>query len=273
MLYRVMFIYFKSAIMNKMYIVVSLLLVFSRLEAQNAALSEKWGDNTAYTEPDRKWETGIIQSFRLGLSDKTELRANALIFPVLPNVGLKLGWGSKDGFVFASEHAVSFPTIFLKTVSMKGTGGLISPQYDFPFILAINNSVIVSKPVGVTSLLSLDAGLCFSIRNGSPDYRSTIDLPLLYPRMAHYYQGVSLRAGCSFKGLIANRLFYEESARAFVITRNTNNLFAENAGTIMWAVGRSLRIKAGYCIAWGRYPFGNQFELMPVLDLVFGSRR
>ena len=260
--------------MNSIYVTIFLIAVsLCELPAQNTTVSEKWGDNTAYTEPARKWETGIIQSFRLGLNDKTELRTNALLFPVLPNVGVKLGWGTNDGFVFASEHAVSYPTLFLKTVSMKGTGGLISPQFSFPFILAINNSLIVSKPVGTNSLLSADAGFCFSIRGGTPDYRSSIDLPLFYPRMAHYYQGVSLRAGSSFKGQIVNRLLYEESARLFVITRNSDNLFVENTGTLMWAVGKSLRIKAGYCMTWGRYPFGNEFNLMPTLDLVFGSKR
>jgi hypothetical protein len=259
--------------MNRLYITIFLIMVsLCGLPAQSTALSEKWGDNTAYIKPAHTWETGVLQSFRLGLSDKLELRTNALLLPVLPNVGIKLAWGSNGGFIFASEHAVSYPTLFLQTVAMKGTGGLISPQYSFPFILAINNALIMSKPVGATSLVSADAGVCFSIRNGQPDYRSSIDLPLLYPRMAHYYQGISLRAGSSFKGMIASRLFYEESVRLFVITRSSDNVFAENAGTLMWAVGKSLRIKAGYCVTWGRYPFGNQFNLMPTLDLVFGSK-
>ena len=38
--------------------------------------------------------------------------------------------------------------------------------------------------------------------------------------------------------MIASRLFYEESVRLFVITRSSDNVFAENSGTLMWAVGK-----------------------------------
>jgi hypothetical protein len=260
--------------MNRIYaITCSLFLMLCAVQAQETLLQDKWGDNTSYIMSAGKWESGIFQSFRYGLSDKFELRTNAIILPVLPNVGIKIALGSANDFVFASEHSVSYPTLFLKTVSFKGTGGLISPQYTFPFILSINNVFLVSRPVGSTSLLSADAGFAFSIRGSKPDYQSTIDLPLFYPRMAHYYEGVSLRAGCSFKGLLTRKLFFEESARIYMITRSTDNLFAENSGTIMWAVGRSLRIKAGYILSWGRYPFGNQLQMWPTLDFVFGSRK
>ncbi len=180
----------------------SILLFSSAISAQENQVIEKWSDNTAYTIPVQKWETGVFQSLRYGLTDKLELRTNAIILPVLPNLGIKVVLGSVNDVVFASEHSLSYPSLFLNTMSMKGIGGLISPDFTFPFILAVNNSLIVSKPVGITSMLSFNAELAFAIRGSKPDYQSSIDVVLLYPRMAHYYQGVSLRTGLSLKGQI-----------------------------------------------------------------------
>lgn len=248
------------------------LLTCWMLPAQETTLRGRWNANTAYIIPEGKWESGIVQSFRYGLNKRMELKSNAIIFPIFPNAGLKIRLETRKGFLFASEHSVSYPTLFLNTVSFKGTGGLISPQFHFPFILSISNSLIVTKPIGCASLLSADAGISFSIRNSKPDYQSTIDLPLFYPRMAHYYEGASVRAGLSFKGLISQKLFYEENMRMFCITRNRDNRFAENSGSIMWVASRSIRLKGGYTLSWGKYPFGNHIQMWPTLDIVFGSK-
>jgi hypothetical protein len=255
------------------FLMFSIVLFNCTIRAQENPVIEKWSDNTAFTIPARKWESGIFQSFRYGLTDKLELRTNAIILPVLPNVGIKVALGSSGDFIFSSEHSVSYPSFFLNTMAMKGIGGLISPEFTFPFILAINNSLVVSKTIGTSSLLSANTEVCFAIRGSKPDYQSSIDVVLLYPRMAHYYQGASIRAGVSFKGTIIPRLYYEEAARIFMITRPNDNFFVENSGTVLWAVGKSLRIRAGYILSWGKYPFGNNLQLGPAVDLIFGSKR
>ncbi|MDP4276449.1 MAG: hypothetical protein Q8914_02345 [Bacteroidota bacterium] len=252
---------------------VIIFLLICQVQAQNSLLRGKWSDNTAYTLKKGNWETGIIQPFRYGLTGRTELRTNLLLMPVLPNIGIKTTLYTGNELVVASEHAVSYPTLFLKVVSRKGIGGLISPQYDFPFLLAVNNSLITSKPVSANALLSIDVGLAFTIRGQKPDPQATIDLPFIYPRMAHYYQGVSIRTGLSYKGLLTDRLFYDEQLRLFQITRNSDNVFVENGGSLMWAVCHSLRLKGGYAFSWGKYPFGKHFQLWPTVDIVFGSNR
>ena len=234
---------------------------------------DHWSSNTAFLMPAGKWESGIFQSFRFGLSNKLELRSNALVMPLIPNAGIRIALGSRNGFIFASDHILSSPTIFLKLVSRKGIGGLISPEFDFPFILIINNSFIVSKPMGSSSLLSGYAGFLLAVRSSKPDPQSTIDLPLLYPRMAHFYEGATIRTGISFKGALSKKWFYEEGIQTFIITRSINNFYAENSGNIMWAAGGSLRIKGGYIMSYGQYPFGTHWQLWPSIDLIFGSRK
>jgi hypothetical protein len=177
-----------------------------------------------------------------------------------------------DGFQFASEHEISFPSVFLHIVSFKGTGGLISPEYTFGFISSVTNSLIVSKPVGKSSVVTADAGMAFALRSTKPDYQATIDIPFIYQRMAHWYDGASIRASVSYKGMIIKNLFYEEKFRIFMITRPNENLFIENSGSLMLATKGSLRIKGGYMLSWGRYPFGNHIQMWPAFDFIFGSK-
>jgi hypothetical protein len=222
--------------------------------------------------PAGKWESGLFQPFRLGLTNKAELRSQALLMPVLPNLGIKLTLSEGKRFRWASEHSVSYPTLFLDIVSMKGTGGLISPQFEFPFMIAFSNSLLASLSAGTSTLITAQAGVDFAIRSFKPDYQSSIDIPFVYQRMAFLYEGASLKSGISVKKAITGNLFFEESVRIFLVTRNRDNLFLENSGTLMWSGHRSFRAKAGYIFSWGNYPFGSHMQVWPAVDILFGSK-
>jgi len=259
---------------NKAISICFAILIFaSFVKAQDEPLIKKWSYNTAYVMPAGKWESGIFQPFRIGISQKMEIFTNVLMLPLIPGAGLKISLGTKKDFVLASEHSFSIPSPFLNLVSRKGIGGILSPEYDFSFILSINNSLVASKKISESVLVSANAGFAFALRADKPDIQSTIDLPLFYPRMAHYYEGSSVRLGAALKGRLGNKWFYEEGVKAFIITRSENNLFFENSGTIMWALGKSLRIKGGYVLAYGKYPYEiPKWQMWPTLDVVFGSR-
>ena len=241
--------------------------------SQDEPLLKKWSYNTAYLMAAGKWETGIFQPFRYGINQKLEVYTNVLMLPFIPEAGAKLSWGTRNNFVIASQHSLSTPSPFLNFISRKGIGGLISPQYDFAFILSVNNSVIISRRIAPKVMASAKAGFNFALRGNKPDRQSTIDLPVFYPRMAHYYDGTSIRLGGAVKGSLGTKWFYEESVQAFIITRKENNFFFENTGTIMWAFGKSLRIRGGYILAYGKYPYVTpKWQMWPTLDVVFGSK-
>lgn len=261
----------KSAVMFRQCIMsTGLFLLTSVLCAQEKLIPARWSANTANLISKNGWEIGLFQPFRYGLNEKVEIMGNAVSVFLLPNAGVRISLGTAKGFVFASEHSISYPTLFLNIVSFKGTGGLISPQYDFPFMISVSNSILITKPLGTSTFITGSAGLSFAVRDYKPDYQATIDLPVFYPRMAHYYEGVTLRAGLSVKGAMAPRFWYEENMRMFLVTRESENLFLENSGNIAWAVGKSIHLKGGYILSWGRYPFGNYLQLWPTFDIVFG---
>jgi hypothetical protein len=254
------------------YILLVFLLITTDVLSQENFLPDKWSYNTAYTMPKGKWESGIFQPFRYGISNKIELRANALLVPILPNAGVRFNLGTSGSYHFASEHSLSIPSVFLNIVSFKGTGGLISPQYSFGFIASVINTIIVSKPLGKGSVISADAGIAFAIRGTKPDYQSTIDIPFIYQRMAHWYDGTTIKTEVSFKGTIVKSLYFEECVRLFLVTRPDDNIFFENSGCIMWSAKGSLRIRGGYILSWGKYPFGDHWQMWPTIDFIFGSK-
>jgi len=258
---------------RKSIVCFAIICCFNTVQAQDGPLLKKWSYNTAYLMPAGKWESGIFQPFRYGINPKLEVFTNVLMLPLIPGAGVKIALGTKDDFLITSEHSLSSPTPFLNFISRKGIGGLISPEYSYSFILSVNNAITVSREITPSVIASVSAGFAFALRGDKPDPQSTIDLPLFYPRMAHYYEGTSVRIGAAVKGSISSKWFYEESVKGFIITRSENNLFFENSGTIMWALGRSLRIRGGYVLAYGKYPYVTpKWQLWPTLDLVFGSR-
>ncbi|MDO9255262.1 MAG: hypothetical protein Q7U54_07100 [Bacteroidales bacterium] len=258
---------------RKLIIILSIVFFADMLHAQDEPLLKKWSYNTASLMPARKWESGLFQPFRYGINQKMEIFTNVLMLPFIPEAGAKLSWGTKNDFAIASEHSLSVPTPFLNMISRKGIGGLISPEYDFSFILSVSNSIIVSRKIASSAMITANGGYVFALRGKKPDPQSSIDMPLFYPRMAHYYEGTSIRLGTAVKGSIGSRWFYEEGVKAFLITRSENNFFFENTGTIMWAGGKSLRIRGGYILAYGKYPYLTpKWQMWPTLDLVFGSK-
>jgi len=258
---------------RKLILSISLLCLAGILNAQDEQVLKKWSYNTAHLMPAGKWESGLFQPFRYGINQKLEVYTHALMLPFIPEAGAKLSWGTKNDFILASEHSLSVPTPFLSIMSREDIGGLISPEYDFSFILSVYNGLIVSRQIAPKMLVSAKAGFAFAIRGEKPDPQSTIDLPVFYPRMAHYYDGASIRLGAAVKGSLGEKWFYEEGVQIFIITRPENNFFLENTGTIMWALGKSLRIRGGYILAYGKYPYVTpKWQMWPTLDLVFGSK-
>jgi hypothetical protein len=241
--------------------------------AQSQFVKKYMSYNSAYQMPKKKWESGIRQPFRFGLTEKTEIYSTALALPLIPNAGIKFSWGEKGGFNFATSHSLSIPSPVLNILSRKGTGGFISPEFTFPFILSVSNSVMASKPVCDSALLTLKADFLFAIRGHEIDPQSTIDLPVIYPRMAHYYKGSSVRLSASIKTPVMKKLGVEEGLQVFLITRSENNFFAENTGYLYWKMSKKMLLKAGYNLSYGVYPFGKHWQLWPSLDLLFGSRR
>lgn len=256
--------------MKKIIIFAIITFTVSGVFAQNWAIN--YSNSTASLKPKGKWETGFWQPLRIGITDKLELNTHFWVVALNPELGAKIGWGEKAGWKISSEHDLSMPSVLLNFISREDMGGIISPEYNFKTIVSLYNGAIASKPFWNNAVLTTRAGFAFALRGEKPDPQATIDLPVFYPRMAHYYEGVSLRAGASVLKPIGSRLAVEEKIQLYYLTRSSNNFFAENTGTIMWRMCKRTVLKGGYILNYGTYPFGNHLQMWPVIDLVFGSK-
>lgn len=257
--------------MRKILIFLAGFLFCNSLFPQDPPAKNYWTDGTACNIPKHRWELGLFTSSRFGINDRLELSAHPIMFFLMPQVKLKVGWGEYSGFRLATEHGIFYPTQAMRLVAAKGTGGLISPEFSIPQMFAVSNRFLASWGPFRNALLTAHAGIAFSVKFGPLDPQSTIDLPVIYPRLAVFYNQPEFDIGLDFRGKFIPRFGWLFSLENFILCGTRQNYFMENKGVLVYTSKKeSLRIEAGYKLCFGKYPAGPQWHLLPVIDLVFG---
>jgi hypothetical protein len=260
--------------MKKLILCLVGMLFYCGLFSQDPPAKNYWTGGTACNIPKNRWELALFTASRYGINDKLELSAHPLMFFLMPQVTLKVGWGKYSGFTLATEHGIFYPTLFMQLVSRKGTGGLISPEYTIPQMFAVYNRFLVSYSPFNKALLTAHTGIAFSVKFGPLDPQSTIDLPVIYPRLAVFYNEPEFDAGIDFRGKFIPRFGWLLNFENFFVCGTPQNYFLENKGVLAYTSKKeTLRLEAGYKLCFGKYPYGPQWHLLPVIDLVFGIGR
>jgi len=230
-----------------------------------------WSSGTAFTLPKNRIEMDLFRLSSIGLTDKLELSAHPLMMFLLPQIELKAGWGKFAGATVATEHELTYPTFFLGTVSMKGTGGLISPEYHYPQMIAIYNGFLATWGLFKNADITGKAGVAFSVRSGSLNPYSTIDLPVIYPRLKVFYHNQETDLAFGFRWRFLSLFGWQFSGESFIFPGASNNFFFENRSALdYYSKKQILRIQLGYKLCYGLYPPGPQWHFLPVIDLALG---
>ncbi|MEI7726544.1 MAG: hypothetical protein WCK09_15650 [Bacteroidota bacterium] len=260
--------------MKKLLLCLTGMLMYTTLFSQDTLTKHYWTDGTACNIPKHRWELGLFTTSRYGITDKLELSAHPLMFLIMPQVKIKVGWGEYSGFRLATEHGIFYPTQFMRLVATKGTGGLISPEFTIPQMFAISNRFLVSYKPFKKAILTVHAGIAFAVKFGPLDARTTIDLPIIYPRLAVFYNEPEFDMGIDFRGKFVPRFGWLFNVENFLVCGTAHNYFMENKGVLAYTSKKeTLRIEAGYKLCFGKYPAGPQWHLLPVVDLIFGIGR
>ena len=256
--------------MKKVLLCLAGMILYGTLFSQDSLVKSYWTGGTACNIPAHRVEFGLLTASRYGISNRLELSAHPLMFFLMPQVSLKVNWGGDAGFMLATEHGIFYPTLFMRLVAAKGTGGLISPEFSIPQMAAISNRILVSyRPFG-KALLTAHAGISFALESARPDPASTIDLPVIYPRLAVFYNQPEADAGLDFRGYFIPRFGWLLNGENFFVRGTKRNYFFENKGVLVYTSKReNLRVEAGYKLCFGRYPYGEQWHLLPVVDIGF----
>ncbi|MEI7981023.1 MAG: hypothetical protein WCI71_05190 [Bacteroidota bacterium] len=257
--------------MKKLILCLIGIFIFGSLFSQDSITKNYWTDGTACNIPKHRWELGLFTTSRYGITKNLELSAHPLMFFLMPQVKIKVGWGEYSGFVIATEHGICYPTQFMRLVATKGTGGLISPEFSIPQMFSASNRFLVSYRPFNMSTLTFHTGITFALKSGPLDPQSTIDLPVIYPRLAVFYNQPEFDVGIDFRGKFIPRLGWLFSVENFIVSGTPCNYFMENKGVLAYTSKKeTLRIEVGYKLCFGKYPAGSQWHLLPVVDVIFG---
>jgi hypothetical protein len=227
-----------------------------------------WSAGSAYVLPQKRIEIGLFQPLRYGYSTHIEWSVHPLLFFIMPNFSIKWSHGFSKDFTFATRHSLYYPTLLLRTISREGTGGIISPEFEIPHMLAFNNEILISREIGNGYLITGKTGISLATKFGSLDERTTIDLPMVYNRLLVFYHGYQLRFGVEMQGKIYGKWRLLLDGDYFYIPGVEHNKAFEHKGLILWHISDQTEISLGYKLNYGEYPYGSQWHLLlPIFDI------
>ena len=250
----------------KQYLLI-MLISFGFIYAQN----ENWSAGTAYSLNKGQWETGLFQPLRYGLSDDKDITIHPFFAVIIPNMMVKQTWKKeRNGWTIASRHSAYYPTPLLKSITGSGKFKIVSGQFEFPSLIGLNNEVLATKPIGV-GLFTAKAGLLLGLGGGELNSLSTIDVPLVYPRLAVYYNGWGVRFGADYVQTFTGHWSGFIDGDLFLYPGSSNGLFYESKILLMWTKSSRFRVMFGYKITYGEYPFGSHWQIIPPQLPTFSS--
>jgi len=249
-------------------LLLGLPVLFTPAAGQTGVLGDSlfWFSNTAYTLPVRQGGFALLHNSRYAVSPRVELGFHPLAMFLTPDIEVKWKHTETGRFVWSSFHSVSYPSPLLRTVQVSGAGGFISPEFDIPDVFAFQNGVLVSTMLNDRHVLTGKALFEFALNTSNLDDRSTIDLPIVFPRSAVFYRGYGFVAGAAAEGNLFGRFSYLAASDAYFFPRGHLDFFSENMLCLIWRTGRKFKLLAGGKLTYGEYPFGTQWHLLPVVD-------
>ena len=240
-----------------------------------------WKPGTAHTLPKGRWEIGLFQPARWGQSESRELSFYKLSSLLMPNITIKQRWAKSEALVLSTVHTVLSPTPLLKALQSplgKDVGApnmfaLISPEFEIPSMIIQNNTVVATLPLKRGRELTGKVGLIVSLGGASLATESSIDLPLVYHRLAVLYSGWSFRLGMDLNGGIGKNLSYLVDGDLFLIPKIKGNVSFEQKGMLTWERSPRYHVSLGYKFIYGLYPDGypneniSRVHILPLFDL------
>ncbi|MEE9465950.1 MAG: hypothetical protein V3W14_10300 [Candidatus Neomarinimicrobiota bacterium] len=256
-------------------ILVTATLVGLPLQAQLAS-SEYWYAGTARLLPPGRIVNSVFQPLRYSTSERLEWSLNPVLALVIPNIAVKVARGELRHWQMAWRFSGHYPTLLLRTLVREGTGGVLSPDPtipEVPHLISSRGEVLFSRRFGGGTLVTFKAGLALALKAGEFDSRHSIDLPVVFPRMAVYQNGYQLNVGIDVlqELPLIKRCWID--ADLFITPGFEQPMAFEHKGlTVLSRRGR-LGLLVGYKLTWGDYPFGTQWHLLPLMDLQWTRQR
>ena len=215
-----------------------------------------------------KGEIGVFRPLRLGLAQSTEVQVQPLAFFLLPHAAIKQVWLEHEGWVLASQHRLSYPTLALKTLRRRGIGGLVELEAEIPEILATGHELLLTNRRDPNLSYTLKAGAGVAAKNDSGNWRS-IELPIVFARTASYHKGLTGYVGFDVDYRINEKWDMYLEADVFRTAYTKARWHLEESIMFRWRASDNSRIEFGTKFMWGDYLYGKQKHVLPLIDWVY----
>lgn len=264
-------LYFRSrpVWLRRFGLIAGLMLLSASFFAQIKPVSEDplyLFSNSAYTLPVRTGGFALLHNSRYSVSKRVELGFHPLLMFLSPDIEIKWKQIEADQFTLASFHSVNYPSPFMRTMQIKGTGGFIAREFNIPDMFAFQNGVLLSTAISGRHFLTGKLLFEFAVNTKNLSEHSTVDLPLVYPRSEVYYKGYGFITGVSAEGKLVGRFSYMATSDAYFFPAEGFGFFSENTLGLVWRTGKKFMLLGAAELTYGDYPFGPQWHLLPVLD-------
>ena len=211
-------------------------------------------------------QMGVFQPRIYGMKNNLEVSTHPILFLIKPNVQLKKFHGELKSIGLASRYSFDYPTQLLKLIQREGKYGILSKDPDIgniPHLILFKGEWLVTKKL--TSLL-LTGKLGMSICPGCElDKRHLVDLPLAYPRMAIYHYGISANSGVDLDYNHTEKISIKTDFDFLFLPEE--DIFLEHKLLFNYQFSTKYTLSTGYKLTYGNYPYGEQWDIFPLIDL------
>ena len=242
------------------------ILLYSLMGCLLSADTKIWNSHSAYLLPEKRIELGLFQPLRYGFSDNLEYSVYPLWFFVMPNISIKKPLNKIGNVNSAMRYGFVYPTPFLNMISKSGLGGVISPDFSMPTMVGISGSWLASflfKGFDITFNSGMDIGIVL----GDLDFRSSIDLPLVYHRLGIYYNNWGLKTGLDIQKNIGTNISILGDCDLRWLPGLDGSYSLEHKLLISWNKSDNFRLMTGYKFVMGEFPYGSDMRLLPYVPM------
>ncbi len=233
-----------------------------------------WPDRTTNTLVKGRKVWPLLGVKKRGAGNNMEWQIQPLFFFVSPNLGLKKQWlNHQKGWSFASLHKINYPSIYLNLIAREGAGGVLPKESQIPAMISLRNEFLLGFNTQA-NFFTLRLGIATTFQLGSAEKNfPDIDIPFLYNRTLSLNNTPNIYFGINFNRDLHPRLNLEADFSAYKVDFDSNDFVYESQLLFLWRKSSKFGIKFGAAAAHGRYPYGSEFMVIPVVDFLFGFGR
>ena len=230
-------------------------------------ISYLFSNDSAFTIGQNNRQIGLFKPYVMATKN-LEISTHPILFFIKPNFRVKKYLGKKYNFDFAGRFGFDYPTNFLKLIQREGTGGILSIDptiKKIPHLFIFQSELLVTKKMTFFNITN-KIGLSFC-PDCNLDPRNIIDLPVIYPRMKLYENKILSNIGFDLEYLLSDKIILNTDLDFLMLPKE--DIFIEHKFLLNHLLSKKISLTTGYKLAYGKYPYGKQLDLYPLIDISF----